>query len=223
MTKNKYYQHPQYGTTYGEQTKTPIGRIAWPSLIKPKDAPQPQPGQQPGQPRYEGSLVIAKGGEGVGDFLEALKIMTDEMVEQFNTGKKAKISGCKIISDGDEFDQEKYPYYANSWVLTARNAQMPKFVNKDRQPIEAADFKGGSKVRFVITPLITAHGISYKLEAAQLVADDGTRFGGGARDATDLLEALSDDSEVTETKQPVAPVAAKKGGKGKEAAVNLLA
>ncbi len=37
----KYYKHPQYGRVYGDAIRTPIGRIAWPSLVEPKKSKTP--------------------------------------------------------------------------------------------------------------------------------------------------------------------------------------
>ena len=189
MAKNRYYKHPTYGHVYGESLPTPLGRFCWVYLTKPKDAPPPLEGQQQGPPRYEITVLLDKGSSA--DFITSLKAMTDEMLALFNKGRSANLGECKLFGkngDGDEADLEKYPYYKNCWVLTGRNAKAPKVVGPDRKPIDPKEVIGGHLGKVVITPLITAHGISYKLEAVQFVKDDGVRIGGSVRDTVELFE-----------------------------------
>lgn len=224
---SKYYKHPQYGHVYGQAVKTPLMRLVWPSLLKPKDAPPPKEGQTQGAPRYEISGLLAKDGADTKVFIDVLKKMTDEMLELFNKGRSATIGACKTFGkygDGDEADAEKYPYYKNQWVLTARNAVPVKVVdNTMPKPvvIDAKVIVGGVLGHLAVTPMITAHGISYKLEAVQLVEDDGTRFGGGQKDAVELFGACSNEETVVETVATNLPPP-EIAKKGKAAAINLL-
>lgn len=236
-----YWKHPQFGHVYCGDLATPPGRFVWASLVTPKAAPPPQEGQPPGQPRYELSLLLPKTDPKVKEFIVQLEALVKGGLEVFNKGRSATIGINSIfgkVGDGDTWDAEKYPYYKGHWVLAARNALKPKVLGKAREEIAPETIKGGMIGRLVITPMITAHGASYKLLIAQLINDDGVRYGGGARDVTDLLTELDDVSSAqgpVETAKlpvpeiqmtlPLAPVAAPKPavGKGKDAAVNLLA
>jgi len=229
----KYYKHPTYGHVYGLSIPTPIGRGGWPNLVKPKAAPPPKEGEKQGAPRYEQTLFLQKDNPSVIKFCETIKNMTDEMIELFNHKRAATIGGCRLFGkngDGDEMDLEKYPFAKGCHVLVARNANPVKVVNKERKIIEPGLIEGGVKVRFVINPIVTAHGISYKLEAVQLWEDDGVRFAGAARDAVELFDACSDDDVESETEDteingdaPTTPPEVQKSGKkGKAAALDLL-
>lgn len=235
----KFYKHPKFGHCYGLALPTPVGRCCWPSLVKPKDPPPPQPGKEPGQPRYELNLLLDKTDPVVVKFAELVKGMTDEMLEQFNEKKPTKLSCTQVFVDGDTFDMEKYPFYRGMWVLTARNSSQPQVVDsgigKKPAMIDHAAIIGGMKCRMVITPMITTSGISYKLAVAQLVEDDGVRFGGGTRDMISFLDALGGDAEevvapTTATEvvkaeyvpEPPAPAAETPRGAGKKAALDLL-
>lgn len=217
---NKYYKHPQFGMVFGEDIKTPIGRVSWPSLVTPKAPPPPKPGEEPGKPRYEITLILGKDNDDVKSFMTAVEAMANEMLPLFNEGKKAQLSGLLTAADGDKFDTEKYNYYKNSWIIAARNANPPKIVNAGLVGMEPNQIYGGQECILVVQPLITAHGLSYKLKVVQLVKDDGTRYGGSARDGTDLLSAIQLDGAI-EVEPPA--VSKPKGGKGKDAMVNLLA
>lgn len=221
--KSKYYKHPKFGITYGDEIRTPVGRFVWPSLVTPKEPPPPQAGQEPGKPRYEVSLLLKKGVKEVEAFLKELKTMTAEMLPIFNDKRPAKISFDKIINDGDEADLEKYPYYEGHYVLVGRNSKQPEIFNKKREKVEASELIGGLNGVLLITPLITAHGVSYKLSAAQIVSDDGTRFGSFSRDVRSKLVdwdtgGVPEEDKVSMNDVPEATPKAK----GKTAALNLL-
>jgi hypothetical protein len=186
------------------------------------------------------TLLLDKADLKVVKFLEDVKAMTDEMLVQYNEGKKAQIASVSTIVDGDLFDMDKYPFYKGMWVLTARNTQKPQVVdyNESRKPlvIDSSSIIGGMRARMVVTPLITAHGVSYKLSVAQFVSDDNIRFGGGSRDMVSFLDAISDvpgDVPATEASEPVAIPVTSAGvvavvpeptvaQKGKKAALDLL-
>ena len=237
--KSKYYKHPTYGHVYGQVLKTPEGRLCWAALVTPKDPPPPQEGQQPGAPRYEITILLSKAESSTQAFLAIVKTMTSEMLELFNAGRKAKMAlGDDLILDGDTCDLERYPFYAGNYVLAARNASIPVIVGADKTDANPNDFVGGCIVKAIVTPLITAHGVSYKLNVAQLIKDDGVRFGGGNAKAT-FMSMLDDDTEsapVTEeaieaaateireareiVETPVATAAAPK--RGKAATLDIL-
>jgi len=230
MANKKYYKHPSYGTTYGESTPSPRGRFAWPSLVKPKDPPKSKDGAV-GSPRYEVSLILPKNDPKVQTFLDYIKAECSAMLETFNQGAKAKIAIDNFMQDGDNFDAEKYPYYVNSWVLVARNTKMPTIVDDAKGEVGPEIIKGGMIGKLMVTPLITPHGLSYKLEVVQFLKDDGVRFAGGSgRDMSALLSQLDDDDEAAtpevevEAPKAAAPVAEAKATaqKGKAAALARL-
>jgi hypothetical protein len=239
----KYYKHPKFGMVYGTAVTTPIGRLVWTqNLVTPKAPPPPKPGEAPGSPRYEVTLLIEKGPT-ADAFMKELKAMSDEMADLFNDKRPAKLGDFRILQDGDEMDMEKYPYYKNRWILVGRNAnKVEDIVDKKKQRIEASTVLGGMKGRLVVTPLITSHGLSFKLGAVQVTEDDGTRYGGGVKDMTTLLDVIEDlPDEPTETEvaanqvlgaptateavteTPKTPIGAGgKAARGKTAALDLL-
>lgn len=192
---SKFYKHPRFGIVYGNQVKTPAMRVCWPHLVKPKEAPEPKEGETRGDPRFELSQILTKDDKDVIAFCDVLKKMTDEMLKLFNKGRSALLGECLLFGkygDGDTADPEVYPYYKNSHILIARNTKVVNVVGRDKKPIDPKGIVGGVICHLAVTPLITPHGISYKLDAVQLVQDDGTRFGGGIRDATEIFDACGD-------------------------------
>lgn len=214
--EEKLYKHPQYGHVYGKRLKTSMGRIAWPALVKPKENSFPVPeGQTPPAPKFEVTFLFPKTSEQGILFFESMKTMKNEMVKLFNEGKKTKIAvdDDSLLKDGDAQDELKYPYYKGMWYFIAKNAKMPPLYNKDVEEITADTVIGGMKAVLIVKPICTAHGISYQLLTVQLGKDDGVRWGGGQRDAKDLLGELEEGSEDDE-KQPELPVSEKaKSGK----------
>lgn len=229
----KYYKHPTFGHVYGQPVTSPIGRIVWPSLTKPKDPPPPKPGQQPGSPRYEVTLLLNKQSPTTEAFIKEITAMTSDMADLFNDKRSARLGEFKLLQDGDTMDPEKYPYYKGCWALVGRNVAQTDIVDAKKQPLDASGVIGGMKGRLVVTPLITAHGASYKLGAVQVTEDDGTRFGGGVRDMTSFLDACEPASETASAaavdSTPVVEATPAKetksigaAGKGKTAALDLL-
>jgi hypothetical protein len=199
--KNKYYKHPKYGHVYGDRGVTPFGRAAWPALITPKDPPPPQEGQQPGAPRFELVLLLKKTDLSVKKYKKHIESMKDEMVVLFNKGRSAKMSVEDVFQDGDEFDLEKYPYYKGNYILTARNAKDVNVVDGKKRDIDKNMVEGGNIVCLVVCPMITAHGISYKLEIVQYIKDDGVRFAGSIAPADTYLSIVDGDDEAAEEEE----------------------
>src|SRR3972149_830527 len=100
-----------------------------------------------------------------------------------------------VSKDGDGFDLEKYPYYENRFILVARNAKAVDIYSKDEEKIMPSEIIGGAEGRILVTPIITAKGVSFKLELVQFIKDDGTRYGGANRDLSSFLTALDEDSK----------------------------
>ncbi len=237
--KKQFYKHPQYGTVYGEALVTPTGRCAWPALVKPQDAPAAQPGQQQGAPRYGITIILPKGDKVVEAWIKGTAAMVKDMLVVFNDKRPAKMGIENVLQDGDDgkWDLEKYPYYKNSWLLTARNVQLPPVVDGQRNEIPVDAILGGMFVRATVTPLLTGHGISFKLNALQRVKDDDVRFGGANRAGSyvDMIPDVEAETEAGTTEEaapsespadgstaPVEvapPVAAPKSGKAKALAM----
>lgn len=194
----KYYKHPQYGSVFcNDAYATPPCRLAFPSLAKPKDPPPPQPGQQPGMPRYEATLLLPKESKVHTDFIKGLEVLIADMLVTFNAGRSAKISELLVVKDGDSNywqtgdNVDKYPYFKGQNLLVARNTAKPAIVGPDLKPIEPEKLAGGTLVIAVIIPIIVATGVTYKMKVIQLVKDDGTRYAGGARSDDDYIKMLN--------------------------------
>lgn len=224
----QFYRHATYGTTYGEPMLSPSARVAWPCLVTPREAPPAAPGQTQGGPRYEITFILPKKDKGVIAWKKAVEKMCAEMLPVFNAGRKGKLSVDEVLKDGDTFDAEKYPYYADSYLLVARNAKLPPIVDGRKELLPAEKVVGGMICRATVTPLLTGHGLSYKLEALQLVKDDEVRFAGASRAGAllDMIPAVEDEDgepteeaeaeEAAEEETPAAPV---KTGKAKALAL----
>lgn len=217
-----FYKHPQFGHVYGPTVSTPSGRFAWVShLVKPKDGMKQQDGSQ-GPPRYEITLLLSKDDPRVKSFINETEKLSKYLVQHYNVGKKAQLAGVEFLKDGDEFDLEKYPFYKDMWVLIARNQKQPPCYDKDKLELAHNKVLGGQIGKILATPLITAHGMSFKLEAVQVLKDDGVRFAGGMRDLTELLDdATSEDTEKNGSSESEG-VSESSQETGKAAALNLL-
>lgn len=189
-TGSRVSKSKNYGHVYGETVRTPAVRVAWPSLTKPKESPfKNEDGSQKTPPRYELTFLLPKDTKDTVAFLDNLESLKDEMVDAFNHKRPTKIQVDSLgVKDGDDFDLEKYPYYENHFVLIARNTAKPAVRGAKKDTVlEASEVQGGCLCWGYLTPLCTAHGISFKLEIVQLLKDDGQRFGGG-RKAESLME-----------------------------------
>jgi len=205
---------------YGPKLALPTGRAAWPSLTKPKDPPPPMDGQAPGQPRYEITFVLTKGDVEVENFIKEVQTHAAQMLAMFNEKRSAKIGEILILGDGDKFDAEKYPYYKGKHILIARNVKMPAVVDVDVADVSPDTIKPGNLVRGVVVPLITAHGLSYKIDTVQFIADDGVAFGGNQPSSKSLLGLLGRPAEAAPaTAQAPAPAPAEVAAPAPVAAV----
>lgn len=190
------YGRDDFNNVYGADTiSTPRGRFAWPYLVTPKPV---RAGMQ-GKPRYEVTLVLPKDDPKVKTFLAAVRKEAKPMFEEYNKDQKTKIlfdpEDIPNIQDGDNFDAEKYPYYANSWVICPKNVRLPQIVNADKEPIEGSFIKGGMIGKCLVLPMVTTKGLSFRVEIVQFLKDDGVRFAGGTRNPADLLAKLEEDAE----------------------------
>lgn len=208
--KTKYYKHPQYGMVFGVDIKTPVGRLTWPSLVEPKPGFEDPATKIIGAARYEATVSFKKDSKDFLAFHKLVEDMTKEMLPIYNEGKKARLSDLELFKDGDSFDQEKMPYYGGMWNLKATNAKEVQvlLLEKDARGEwvegEPRQLVAGMLVRCVVRPLITAHGLSYKLQTIQLCLDDGVRYGGANQKSSSLFDDSPEDflSSLEETSSP---------------------
>lgn len=208
LEKREYYKHPTFGHVYGVKLVTPVGRLSWPSLVTPREGMEVN--GNPGTPRYELTLLLEEKNPKVKVFFERVERMAEEMCEVFNgVGesplKKKKASridpeDLTFYKTDDEFDLDKYTYYKNQLIIVARNAERPNLISLDKTEkdeyvqLEPTKFIAGQLIRIVVTPIITVHGLSYKLNDVQFIRDDGVRFGGGGLiDSSGLLAETEDE------------------------------
>lgn len=208
MDVQKIRVNKTFGHIYGDSVGTPAGRVVWVSLAEPKPGFK-QPDGTEGRAKYETSLLLQKTDKNTIKFLATLKPYVDQMVKAFNSGKKTKITIDEVLRDGDDaemYNPEKGPYYAGNWVLRARHSEQPIVCSTKKgangwEEIDPKLIQGGCLCREVVSPMITSGGqLTYLLSYVQLVADDGTRFGGGfdKRAVGGLLSGDDfDDNEVT--------------------------
>lgn len=195
---NKYYKHPTYGFVKGEEHATPVGRLCWPHLVKPKEAMEAPEGKDKAAPRYEIALLLDKADPKVADWLKLITLMTDEMLVLFNQGKPTVLGLKELrVKDGDEekIDKEKYPYYKGMWVVIAKNPAVTPCYNAKKEEITPAEVKGGQLGKLVVVPIITGWGVSFQLRGTQVIKDDGTKFGGEIRTASSFLDVCEGESE----------------------------
>lgn len=219
MAKSKYYKHPKFGHVYGEDIRVPVSRVAWPYLVTPR----PMKEGSEGAPRFEVTFLLPKEDPQTEFFLNAMKTMSGEMVELFNKGRGTSIAITNVVGDGDNpwpgFDKDAYPYYAGNWIVTARNTQLPTIVGPEKTPIEGSVIKAGMKCKAVVTPIVTSHGVSYKLGIIQLIEDDGTSWG-FKKDLTAMLDDAAEPAKTNGNGNGAAE--SKKALTGKQAALDKI-
>lgn len=216
---SKFYRDPATGRVYGETIATPKGRFSWPHMASPK-ADKSKDGKD--ILRYEITLLLPKEDPKVVKFLDDLSTMIFGYTETefgtaprdpkgqmiyggvlglFNKGSVTKVSFDSLLKDGDNADHEKYPYYANHYILLARRGAERGEVDlrgPDKKKATADKFVGGVKGILILQPHCGPTGLSFKMEGAQWLEDDGTRFGGGIRSIDKFLEAVSEEETSDE-------------------------
>lgn len=251
----QFFQMKEFGMVFGDESfTTPVGRLFWLGLVSAKAYKGTvKEGDKAPEPKYEATVAFPKDHPKTATLLAAIKSETDGMVAQYNAdiGKKMKLGEVGLLQDGDDMDTEQYPWVKGCWVVTARNKNAVVAVDTAGEGYDVKDLLGGMKGKLAFTVRLSAKGLSYNLKAVQFTEDDGQRFGGGAKTATELFSACSEaeegtccaaKAEVTETvattsaPEPVAPVAAvttaqpstasptpaTPAQKGKNAIVNML-
>lgn len=214
MRKDKYYRHPEFGYVIAnEPVVTPEGHACFVNLVAPKGFTAED--GTVGRPRWELCIVLDDNKENRA-WLDQIVEMKDEMLEIFNSGGgKKKSSKVNIDDEGvydTEYDYEKYPHLEDKLVLKCRNSkECPDIIDPqgNSDTLGADAIFNGAVVRAVVRPMITAHGVSYQMNAVQFVEDDGTKYAGGKPDYVSLLSAtrpVEDSEEEEDTEQEDAEV-----------------
>lgn len=201
MAKSKFYKHPRFGHVYGDILATPIVRCAWPSLVTPKDPPPAKPGEAQGVAKYEVTLILDPKDEKHVAFIKQVKEMTKAMTALYNDNNSAPLGVCAIGKDGNKLNAEdKYLYYEDKIVIAARNASKPVVYAFDMSVADASIIQGGNLVKAILTPIVSAKGVSYRLSKIRFIKDDGVKFGGGVSDSK-MTAMLSDDEDIESNKE----------------------
>lgn len=208
--KSKYWKHPKFGHVYinNEALSTPLVRVAWPALKSARADSTNDKGETI-KGKYELVFVLPKKNADVKNLNKAVQAMTKGMLELYNKGNPAKLATCESFKDGDAFDHEKYPYYKNSWILLARNNNEPSMIGKKKdkngkfEKVDPKLVQGGTLCRGIVTPIVSAKGISFQLISVQLVEDDGTRYGGGAPAAESYHKLFEEGSADEDSEDDV--------------------
>lgn len=237
------YKPDAYGGIYGDTYNTPVGRLFWLHLKEPKPVTfAPKEGQAPAAPKFEATCCFDKSNPKTATLKESLQKEVDAMIAHYNQGKKMKLGSCELFQDGDnDVLAEKYPWLRGTWFVTARTRtfEPTKLIDKTGDPYAIADLNSGNKGRIAFQPRIGATGISYSLQAVQFWEDDGQRFGGKGKEASEMFKDACDGDtcgtacDTTKAAEPTAldeeetkpiPVAKsnKQEPKGKAALVNML-
>lgn len=215
------YFKSQQGMVFGPDLKTPFGRFAWVNLSTKK--PGGEYNGKKADDFFDCNLLIVKDKKAE-LFIEELTGHKDGMVKEYNSTAKAKIMVEEVIQDGDTMDLDKYPFYANTWVIYGKNTKDVSVVDRDGKPYEASLIKGGNRGRFQVQIHLGGYGFRFKLKAVQFTSDDGVSFGGGVRSAASLLTAAgadADDAEAESTVVDLDKKPAEKALKGKAAAFSM--
>jgi hypothetical protein len=212
MTKRKesINKSKKYGHVYGTQHKLSGGRVAWPHLVEAKENTFPvEEGQEKPAPRFEVTYLSPKDDPE----LELIKKEAQEMVDLYNfdekTGKPKKnklvVDLDELFDDGDSKDTDKYPFFADSYVIVPKHRERPEIYDSQLNLLDPSQVEGGMPVVLVIKPICTSHGISFQLLVVQAGVDDGTRFGGSAPAAKGLLEVLGSAAPAPAASKDSAP------------------
>jgi len=207
----KFFKDP-YGNVWGPSLiKSPAGRLVYPALVTPKKyTGNNNNSTDKNDPKYEATILFGKDNPKVTSWLVEHSPTIEAMLAYYNKGQSAKLSINQILKDGDDLDTDKYPFYENKFFMVARNPNRPLLVSTERDSkdnlieVEPAKFFGGLMVKAVVKPLLTAKGVSYRLDTLIWGKDDGTRIGGSFETGKDMVsqsdsEDFLDDNVSDET------------------------
>ncbi len=148
--------------------------------------------------KYSTTIMIPKDDE------ETLKILQKAEKNVFEAEKSGKLKGTKLgkfkntlIRDGDEdFDLDKYPEYADHWIVSTSSKQKPVVIDKYKEEItDESEVYSGVYARVQINLFAynnKSKGIAAGLNAVQVVAK-GEPF--ASHVDVDDFEEYEDDSD----------------------------
>lgn len=210
MSEYKIHKHEKGVTLYGKRLITPLGRLAFPALVKPKVF------EENGVPKYSVSLLFDKADTEQKSQVEAIeaevnkmkvelaKFLFESMGERkgetaeakqkrfvdFATGLKAEMAGRPTFRDGD---MQKYDSHHGCIYISCNSKDRPVILDGR----EASELQAGMIVRAEVQPSVSKQGVAWGISAIRLVKDDGTRFGGNAASATpELWDGFKDEVSV---------------------------
>lgn len=179
---------------------TPIGRFAWVHLANPRE----QDWEGVTSYKYETTVCLQKDNVKVQSFEKQIEALVNTpktgMLALLNQGGKTKtILSDTLLKDGDEdpSKHEKYPFQAGCFLVAGRSSdkKQPKVRNAKGELIDPSEIVGGMLGRMLVVPHVGTSGLAFRIEEVQLFKDDGVRFGGGTRDLSEFISALSEDGE----------------------------
>lgn len=168
---------------------TPLGRISFPSIVKPDE------GRQYSDGKYKADLIIDKG---VFKLQGAALREAVLKVAQEGFGKKLELSAFKNpFHDCDKKDGCP-EFMKNSVQIRAKSTYAPLIVDANKKEMSMEDrekIKGGDYCRFLVTVFHysqSSGGVSLALNVVQFVKS-GEAFGSGK----DAMLSMIDEIEVT--------------------------
>lgn len=168
--------------------KVTNARLSFPSLFKKAVFEDGQ-----GEGKFEATFIIPKKGN------EAwYKSVTQQIDAAKKEAKTEKIPSDKLfIKDGDDFDMEKYPEYADSWIVKAANSKRPTTIDRDKTTVVEADelFYAGCYVNGIIEPWVQNNKYGKRVNANLL----GVQFVKHGEPFGDAKVASVDDFDEVET------------------------
>lgn len=217
---NNFYRHPKYNwIASNTQLATFVGRASFPSLVTPKAYTGNSEDEDDAQnnensARYQMDIVSTATEKDVKAFVKQMTPLAEGMAEYYNENSKVEIGKVKVLDDGNKLDTERYEQYEDAIYIQVRKSapkdkQVPitcfKEVDGKAVAIDPSKIEAGMKVRAVVEPKLTSHGISYNCLAIFLIEDDGVRFAGGQPSVNTLLDLVglsaSEDDEDDEDEE----------------------
>lgn len=209
MTLNKKYDPNSSGDLFWsknisrvyckEAYLTPLGRISFPKLVEAQE--REWQGKKL-MPKFEVAILLDKEDADVVKFQHKILLKSKAMVALYNeknSADKPKLGDLDaVFKDGDKANLEKYPSQEGQYIIVARNKERPDILGPDGKNLDPAEVEAGMIVKMFITPSFGSTGISYQIEALQVVEDDGVRFGGSRPDYKSLLQEINESTEGSE-------------------------
>jgi hypothetical protein len=172
----------------GRSFTTPIGRLAFPALFKPK-------AYQEGSKEYYQTSILFDKETDLSDMRREIKLAA---AEAFGKDPKTWPKIEMPWRDGDQ--KEDLAGYAGCWYVSAKSLRKVKIVDGQKQPVtDEEEVYGGRYARIAVRAKLVPNGSSYfvslYLQAVQVrtvSGDKGDSFAGGV----DVDSAFDAEDEV---------------------------